>query len=34
MLEYIVGFFLSWFANYSILGVVLALVFGAIWFVP
>ena len=33
MLEYMVDFFLSWFANYSIIGVVLALVFGAIWFV-
>ena len=34
MLEYMVDFFLSWFANYSIIGVILALVFGIIWFTP
>ena len=34
MLEHMVGFFLSWFANYSIVGVVLAVVFGIIWFTP
>ena len=34
MLEQMVGFFVSWFANPSILGIGLAIVFGAIWFAP
>jgi RsiW-degrading membrane proteinase PrsW (M82 family) len=34
MLEQIVGFFASWFANPSLLGIGLALVFGAIWLAP
>ena len=34
MLEYAVGFFLSFFANPSTLGVGLALYFGAIWLIP
>ncbi len=33
MPEYMVDFFLSWFSNYSIPGIILALIFGAIWFV-
>jgi len=31
MLEQTVGFFLSWFANPSALGIGLAVAFGAIW---
>ncbi|HEX75042.1 MAG TPA: PrsW family intramembrane metalloprotease [Dehalococcoidia bacterium] len=31
MLEQVIGFFLSWFANPSILGIGLAVVFGAVW---
>ena len=31
MLEQLVGFFVSWFANPSIVGIGLAIVFGAIW---
>ena len=34
MLEQIVGFFVSWFTNPSLLGIGLALVFGAIWLAP
>jgi RsiW-degrading membrane proteinase PrsW (M82 family) len=34
MLETMVGFFVSGFANPSILGIGLAIVFGAIWFAP
>ena len=34
MLETMVGFFISGFANPSILGIGLAIVFGAIWFAP
>ncbi|MDH5696297.1 MAG: hypothetical protein OEZ00_06850 [Dehalococcoidia bacterium] len=34
MVELMVSFFLSWFANPSILGIGLALAFGAVWFVP
>jgi len=34
MLEQIVGFFVSWFANPSLLGIGLAIVFGAIWLAP
>jgi len=34
MIEQMVGFFLSFFANPSILGIGLALVFGAIWLAP
>jgi len=34
MLEQIVGFFVSWFTNPSVLGIGLALVFGAIWLAP
>jgi len=34
MLEQIVAFFLSWFANPSILGIGLAIIFGAVWFIP
>ncbi len=34
MLEQMVGFFVSGFANPSILGIGLAIVFGAIWFAP
>ena len=34
MLEQMVGFFVSWFANPSALGIGLAIVFGAIWFAP
>jgi len=34
MLEQIVGFFVSWFANPSVLGIGLAIVFGAIWLAP
>jgi len=33
MLEQIIGFFLSWFANPSALGIGLALIFGAVWLV-
>jgi len=33
MLEQMVGFFLSWFVNPSILGIGLALVFGVIWLI-
>jgi len=33
MLEQIIGFFLSWFANPNIVGIGLALVFGAVWLV-
>jgi len=33
MLEQMLGFFLSWFANPSILGIGLALVFGVIWLI-
>jgi len=31
MLDYMLGFFLSWFANPHLIGIGLALVFGAIW---
>ena len=31
MIEQMVGFFVSWFANPSILGIGLAIVFGAVW---
>lgn len=31
MLNYMIDFLLSWFVNYSIIGVVLAIVFGTIW---
>ena len=34
MLEQIVGFFVSWFTNPSLLGIGLALLFGAIWLAP
>ena len=34
MLEYMVDFFLSWFSAPSIVGLGLAIVFGAIWFTP
>ncbi len=34
MVEQMVGFFVSWFANPSLLGIGLAIVFGAIWFAP
>lgn len=34
MVELMVSFFLSWFANPSILGIGLAIAFGAVWFVP
>ena len=34
MLEQIAGFFVSWFANPSLLGIGLAIVFGAIWLAP
>ncbi len=33
MVEQMVGFFLSWFANPSLIGIGLAVVFGAIWLV-
>ena len=33
MLEYMITFFTSWFINYSLLGVGLALVFGAFWLI-
>jgi len=32
--EQLVGFFVSWFANPSLLGIGLAFAFGAVWFVP
>jgi len=34
MLEQMVGFFVSWFTNPSLLGIGLALAFGAIWLAP
>ncbi|MFC1955117.1 hypothetical protein ACFLWZ_01030 [Chloroflexota bacterium] len=34
MLDYMFDSLLSWFTNYNILGVVLAVVFGIIWFTP
>lgn len=33
MVEHMVTFFVSWFANPSIMGIVLALIFGSIWLV-
>ncbi len=34
MLEQLIGYFVSWFANPSAWGIGLAIVFGAIWFTP
>ena len=34
MVELMVSFFLSWFANPNLLGIGLAIAFGAVWFIP